>query len=147
MYGIPIYRKTLGIEVQLSSIGKGAQNPFPDNPIIRAPNVLIECVEIYTATQLTITPSGLTTVTDAGLTGLIVNLADNTNFNRVFQLPAVALNVELNNGVPREFEPFKLVMQKSFIQITDATNLVVNQAVYVNISYFEQPDQTKSKRR
>ena len=145
MYGLPVYRFTLGVELQLSNITNGSILQFPDNPILREPNILIESVETYVAgsTGLTKTPGGLALITQAGASGLILNLVDDKNKQRVFNHPYLAFNVPNNIGVAREFEPFRMVMQKSSVQVTDSTNLTQGQGVYVVFVYSHLSDRKK----
>ena len=136
-FGIPIYKFTVGVEVQLTAIGNGTIIQLPDNPILREPNVLIESVETYVSgtNGLAKTPGGLTVVTPSGGTGLMLNLVDDKNQQRVFNHPYLAFNAPANQGVSREFEPFKIVMQKSSVQVSDSTNLTIGQAIYVVFIY------------
>jgi len=148
MYGIPIYKLTVGVELNLSTIGNGTIIQFPDNPILREPGVMIEGVETYvnSSTGLAKTPGGLTLVSQSGGTGLVLNLVDNTNQQRVFNHPYLAFNAPSNQGVSREFLPFELVMQKCSIQVTDPTNLVAGQGVYVVFLYSKKSQRTPLKK-
>ncbi len=137
MYGIPVYLFTLGIELQLNSIAQGTIIQFPDNPILREPNILIHSVESYvnTTTGLTKTPGGLTVISQNGGTGLLINFVDDKNQNRIFNHPYMAFNAPSNNGVPREVSPFRMVMQKSSVQVVDGTNLTAGQGIYLVFNY------------
>lgn len=136
-FGIPIYKFTIGVELQLTSVSAGAIIQLPDNPILREPYVLIESVETYVSgtNGLAKTPGGLTVVSGSGGTGLILNLVDDKNQQRVFNHPYLAFNAPANQGVSREFEPFKIVMQTSSVQITDGTNLILGQGIYLVFVY------------
>jgi hypothetical protein len=135
MYGIPVTERSLVVEVQLTSINQGTQFVFPDNQIIRGQNIMVYGFESYTASSVTKTPSGNSLVTDSGASGLTLNFLDDKSINLVNQIPYNALNTYLMGGVVREFKPFRMVLQKSFVSISDSTNLSINQSILLNILY------------
>lgn len=131
----PVTHRCLTVEVQLSSIGVGNQFLFPDNQIIRGQNIMVYGIETFTSSTVAYSPSGYTMVTDAGASNLTLNFLDDKSINLVNQLPYQALNSYIMSGVVREFKPFRMVLTKSFVSISNATNLTVNQAILVNILY------------
>lgn len=135
MYGIPVTERSLSIEVKLTTTAVGAQIIFPDNQIIRGNNIVVYGIESYTSTQITTTPSGNTVITDAGAGGITLNFLDDKSINLVNQIPYLALNAAINSGVVREFKPFKCVLQKSFITITQSGSLSVGQSAFFNLIY------------
>jgi hypothetical protein len=135
MYGIPVTERSLTIEVRLTTVSVGAQIIFPDNQIIRGQNIVVYGIESFTSDQITTTPSNNTVVSASGALGLILNFLDDKSINLVNQMPYFALNAASNSGVVREFKPFKCVLQKSFVTITNATNLSVGQSAFFNLIY------------
>jgi hypothetical protein len=131
----PVTNRCLTVEVQLTSVGVGSQFLFPDNQIIRGQNIMVYGIETYTASTVANSPSGYTMVTDSGAANLTLNFLDDKSINLVNQLPYQALNSYIMSGVIREFKPFRMVLTKSFVAISSATNLSVNQAILVNILY------------
>ena len=136
-FGIPIYKFTVGVEVQLTTIAAGTIIQLPDNPILREPGVLIDSIESYvnSSTGLTKTPGGNTLISPSGASGLVLNFIDDKNQQRVFNHPYLAFNSPSNQGVSREFDPFRIVMQKCSVQVTDATNLTIGQSIYLVFVY------------
>jgi hypothetical protein len=135
MYGIPVTERSLTIEVKLTTITVGSQIVFPDNQIIRGENIVVYGIESFTSTQIATTPAGNSVVTSSGATGLILNFLDDKSINLVNQMPYYALNAASNSGVVREFKPFACVLQKSFVTITNASGLTVNQSAFFNLIY------------
>jgi hypothetical protein len=135
MYGIPTTERSLVVEVQLTSINQGSQFVFPDNQIIRGQNIMVYGFEAYTSSTVSKTPSGNSLVTDNGASGLTLNFLDDKSINLVNQIPYNALNTYLLGGVVREFKPFRMVLQKSFVSISDSTSLTINQSILLNILY------------
>ena len=135
MYGIPVTERSLTIEVRLTSVSVGAQIIFPDNQIIRGQNIVVYGIESFTNEQSATTPSNNSVVSPDGALGLILNFLDDKSINLVNQMPYFALNAATNSGVVREFKPFKCVLQKSFVTITNASNLSVGQSAFFNLIY------------
>jgi hypothetical protein len=135
MYGIPVTERSLTVEVKLTSVTNGSQFIFPDNQIIRGQEVTVYGIEVFTADQVTKTPGGNTLISSAGAQGLVLNFLDNNSINKVNQMPYYSLVAAYNSGVVREFKPFKMVLQKCFVQVTDSSNLTANQAILINLIY------------
>jgi hypothetical protein len=135
MYGIPITERSLVVEVQLTSVNVGTQFVFPDNQIIRGQNIMVYGFETYSSESVSKTPSGNTLVSISGGAGLTLNFLDDKSINLVNQIPYNALNTYVMGGVLREFKPFRMVLQKSFVSISDSTSLTANQSILLNILY------------
>jgi hypothetical protein len=135
MYGIPNYHNVVCVEALLLSDDNGYTLQLVDNPIIRMPNVLIVGVEVYTASQLTKTPAQNTVVTEAEAKGIVITLQNDKNEYKMYETPILALNPAVNNGVSREFTPFRLVMQNSYVKVTDSAVVTPNRSVYIAFNY------------
>lgn len=131
----PVIHRCLTVEVQLTSIGTGNQFLFPDNQIIRGQNIMVYGIETFTNSTVGYSPSGYTMVTDAGASNLTLNFLDDHSINLVNQVPYQALNSYIMSGTSREFKPFRMVLTKSFVAISNTTNLSANQAILVNLLY------------
>ena len=134
MYGIPIIQRCLTLEIQIKTAAVGAQIPFPDNNILRQAGVRVIGIDAFTSTQLGSTSTGGTVVNSTDASFLTVTCLDDRNINIANQLPYGNLISANNNGVIREFAPFTLVVQKSFIQVNSASFTAGNYAV-LNILY------------
>jgi len=135
MYGVVVIKKSLGVEVNIKTANDGDQFFLPDNQIIRGQRVRVYGIEAFTGDQLSKTPGALTMATATATTGLMVNLVDAGNSNRVYQIPYYTFISSNNGGFIREFEPFEMVLTKSFIQIVDASVLTAGTGVYFHLIY------------
>lgn len=137
MYGVVVTEKSLLVEVAITSTATGSIFTLPDNQILRQPNVEVYGVEVFNNSQLSKSPGGRSVVNPSGSLGIAVTLQDNKSINRINQAPYLSLNTAVNNGIIREFKPFKMVLTKSFITILDGTDITAGQAAVINIIYKE----------
>lgn len=137
MYGVVVTEKSLLVEVAITSTSTGSIFTLPDNQILRQPNVEVYGVEVFNNSQLSLSPGGRAVVTPSGSLGIAVTLQDNKSINRINQAPYLSLNTAVNNGIIREFKPFKMVLTKSFITILNGSDLSTGQAAVINIIYKE----------
>ena len=73
--------------------------------------------------------------TAAAVLGLMVNFVDAGNSNRVYQIPYFTFISSENGGFIREFEPFEIVLTKSFVQVVDGAILTAGSGVYFHLIY------------
>jgi hypothetical protein len=137
MYGIVVTEKSLLVEVVINSTSTGSIFTLPDNQILRQPNVEVYGVEVFDADQLSKSPGNRTVISSGAATGIVVTLQDNQSINRINQAPYLSLNTATNNGILREFKPFKMVLTKSFITVLDGSAITAGQAAVLNIIYKE----------
>ena len=137
MYGIVVTEKSLLVEVVINSTATGSIFTLPDNQILRQPNVEVYGVEVFNADQLSKSPGNRTVISAAASTNIVVTLQDNKSINRINQAPYLSLNSAVNNGIIREFKPFKMVLTKSFITVLNNTGLTAGEAAVLNIIYKE----------
>ena len=131
------------VEIQLTSNSQGSNYNFPDNKIIRDPFVWVYGLESFTQDQITKTPGGLTPVSADGALGLVVNLNDDVNAYRTYQIPYFTFISSQNTGYIREFKPFKCVLTNSNVSIVDSTNITAGQAALFNLLYAYDDDYKK----
>ena len=133
----PILKSYL-IEINLGTTqpGNGSNINFQDYPQLR--DIYITGIECFYAPQVAISPAGKAVVTD--LTGITLTLKDKYNMDMVYQYPTYDLNPALVGGFYRDFLPFELQLTKSYINITDNTNLAANQSVIFNVFYIQSKD-------
>lgn len=135
MYGVVVIKRALGIEVALKTANNGDQFFLPDNQIIRGQRIRVYGIEAFCVEQLTKTPGALTMETLNGCLGLMLNFVDAGNSNRVYQIPFFTFISSENGGFIREFEPFEIVLTKSFVSVADGTNITAGNGVYFSLIY------------
>ena len=138
----PILRSYLA-EVNLGTTtpGNGQNIKIQDYPQLR--DVYICGLEIFDSSQLSISPSGKTVVTQ--LKGLSLTLMDKFNMEMIYQYPAYDLNPANVGGFYRDFKPFYLQLTKSYVTVLDATTVAANLSVMLNIFYVTAKDWEKYK--
>lgn len=136
MYGIPIIRANILIEIPIVQTTVGTTILFPDEPTLRGKGVLVDAIETWSSDQMSVAPSGNSVVTSDGLKGIVINLQElKTSMNKVQLYPLVGFNPVVNNGVTKEFRPFPLSVTKCSIQITDNANITTNESVVLSVWY------------
>lgn len=138
-YGIPVGCRWLGIEKAITA-NAGADFTFDDDKTINNSDVFVFAVQGFCSTQLTKTPGGSNLISNLGITGLTIFLQDKTSTDRALNVPYYDTVASLNTGYPREIEPFNLNLTKSGVHITDTTNIVSGQAVYIVLWYMYKED-------
>lgn len=111
----------------------GQQINFKDQPYLREKNIY--GIEVLSATQLAVAPSGATMIVAAD----VPKFTFTAQFGKVRPIENMSLSSLYpsdNSGFYREFNPFKLDFTKSFIKIVDATGLAANEALAFNFFYF-----------
>jgi hypothetical protein len=112
----------------------GVKYNFPNN-LGELNNVIVKGLEIYSASQLIKSPlTYASVVAQAGLLSGVLVLVEGTS-ERIRQIPLIDLVPQLNGGLQREFEPFTININKSYIQLVAATNVNLNEAFCVNLLY------------
>jgi hypothetical protein len=134
MYGIPVIKRCFTLEIKITSAAVGAQFPFPDNNILRQAGVRVYAIDAFTSEQQTTSSIGGNVVSLADSKYLSVTCLDSRNINVANQIPYFNLVSAYNNGVIREFAPFILVTQKSYIQVNSAS-FTANTTAILNIIY------------
>ena len=135
----PIVRSYLTeINVGTTQPGNGTNINFKDYPQLRDIYVTGFC--FYDASQVSITPSGKTTVPANGLLGATVTFLDIFNMEMVYQYPSFDANPINVSGFYRDINPFQLQLTKSYITILDNTNIAANRSFLINFFYVLKKD-------
>jgi hypothetical protein len=127
-------KKTYLIEVNLQSVGANAQNRIGDVPALR--NKKITAIEVYSAAEVSVAPSGGTMIVAADLPKLgltVINQETTEEFIR--QMPLFNLNPPSNGGLIRAMDPTPVQFEKSYLTVFDTTGLAAAEKVCLNVHY------------
>jgi hypothetical protein len=136
----PIVRSYLA-EVNLGTTapGNGQNINIQDYPQLR--DVIITGVQVFSSTQVSISPQGKTGVST--LSGITLTLMDKYNMEMIYQYPTYDLSPSNVSGFYRDFVPFELQLTKSYISVLSNTGLNANESVCINFFYVPKKDWKK----
>lgn len=135
MNNLIIKRSQIAEAVFTGTPAVGKKYPFTQIPNISRNNIVIYGMEVFTASQLTVTPSGKTIITAANSLNVVITFVDNKNVERIFQIPYSALVSSSNGGFIRMVKPFLLNLTKCYVQLVGAGTVATSEAIAVNFYY------------
>jgi len=131
-----IIKRSQLVEAQISgSVGVGKKYPFTEIPNISRNNIVVYGFELFSATQLAVTPTNKTVIAATGLPSVVITFVDNNNVERVYQIPAYTLVSSLNGGFIKMVKPFVLNLTKCYVQLVSTSNVNLAEAVSMNLYY------------
>jgi hypothetical protein len=129
----PIVEKSYLVELNLGTV-VGAQRQVNFQFIPQLKDAIIYGVEVFSATQVSLSPNGATVVSTLGLADLTVTFAVGDDQD-VFLQPCADLNPALVAGFIRMYNNKRFNLTKSFITMQGVANIAANQAVLFNFFY------------
>ena len=135
MNNLVIKRSQLAEAQITGSVATGKKYPFTQIPNLSRNNIIIYGLEVFTATQLSNTPSGNTVIAASAQDQVVLTLVDNNNVERVYQIPIYTLISSNNGGFIKMVKPFILNLTKSYVQITNTAGINLDEVVSVNLYY------------
>jgi hypothetical protein len=131
-----IIKRSQLVEAQFTgTVAVGKKYAFTQVPNISRNNIIIYGFEVFTATQLSTTPSNNTVVPAAAAPNIVITFVDDNNVERIYQIPYYALISSLNGGFIRMVKPFILNLTKSYVQAVSVSNISTDQVASVNLYY------------
>lgn len=106
---------------------------FPDIPELKT-GVVIDGLELYTATQLSHAPTLQANISAADAAKVVLTLNE-LSTQRVRQIPLLALNPATNFGIWKEFVPWTPNWQSSGFLVTDTLAAGTVFVVCLNVFY------------
>ena len=129
----PIVEKSYLVELNLGTVvGAHRQVNFQFIPQLK--DAIIYGVEVFSATQVSLSPNGAAVVSTLGLADLTVTFAVGDDQD-VFLQPCADLNPALVSGFIRMYNNKKFNLTKSFITMQGVANIAANQSVLFNFFY------------
>ena len=131
-----IIKRSQLVEAQFTgTVAVGKKYAFTQVPNISRNNIIIYGFEVFTATQLSTTPSNNTVVPAAAAPNIVITFVDDNNVERIYQIPYYALVSSSNGGFIRMVKPFILNLTKSYVQCVSTSNISTDQVASVNLYY------------
>jgi hypothetical protein len=131
-----IIKRSQLVEAQFTgTVAVGKKYAFTQVPNISRNNIIIYGFEVFTATQLSTTPSNNTVVPATAAPNIVITFVDDNNVERIYQIPYYALVSSLNGGFIRMVKPFILNLTKSYVQCVSTSNISTDQVASVNLYY------------
>lgn len=131
-----IIKRSQLVEAQFTgTVAVGKKYAFTQVPNISRNNIIIYGFEVFTATQLSVTPNNNTVVPANAAPNIVITFVDENNVERIYQIPYYALISSLNGGFIRMVKPFILNLTKSYVQAVSVTNISTDQVASVNLYY------------
>jgi hypothetical protein len=131
-----IIKRSQLVEAQFTgTVAVGKKYAFTQVPNISRNNIIIYGFEVFTATQLSTTPSNNTVVPATAAPNIVITFVDDNNVERIYQIPYSALIASSNGGFIRMVKPFILNLTKSYVQCVSTSNISTDQVASVNLYY------------
>ena len=131
-----IIKRSQLLEAQfVSTPAVGKKYQFTEIPNLSRNNIIVYGIEAFTQTQLAVTPNNNTPISSSAQDQLVVTLVDNNNKERIYQLPYYTAIRSLNGGFVLMFKPFILNVTRSYVQLTNTSNVNANEVAVFNIYY------------
>lgn len=115
------------------SVGKKYQ--FIEIPNLSRNNILLYGFEVYTRTQLAVTPMGNTVIPVAATHHVVLSFRDVNKVEFVYQCPIYNLIRSNVGGFITMITPRLINLTDSYIQLTDASLIAQDEVVAVNLFY------------
>jgi hypothetical protein len=128
----PIAERTYTVELSLGTVA--VQKVINFNFVPQLEGKEIYGVQVFSRTDLALSPNGATMVTQVGLADLTVTFTvDDTQ--DIFLMPVSDLNSPLQNGFIRMFKNKRLNLTKSFITIQSVVTVANNESIVFQFIY------------
>ena len=128
----PIAEKTYTVELNLGTVAVQKQINFNFVPQLEGKEIY--GVQVFSRTDLALSPNGSTMATQVGLADLTVTFTvDDTQ--DVFLYPVSDLNSPLQNGFIRMFKNKRLNLTKSYVTIQSVATVANNESIVFQFIY------------
>ena len=129
-----VIKRSQIVEAKLQgNLAVGNRYYFKDIPNLSRNNVVIYGIEAFTDSELSVAPSGATTVGTS--TGIVVTLRDNQKKEFMYNVPYYTLIRANNAGLIVMMKPRILNLTDSYISLTNTTGLTLNEVAAFNLYY------------
>ena len=131
-----IIKRSQLAEAQITgSVAVGKKYNFLEIPNLSRNNILLYGFEVYSATQLTNTPNGNAVIAAADIPNVVVSFRDTNKVEFVYQVPTYSLIRANVGGFITMITPRLINLTDSYIQLTAAGGINVDEVLAVNLYY------------
>ena len=129
-----VIKRSQIVEAKLQgNLAVGNRYYFKDIPNLSRNNVVIYGIEAFTDSELSVAPSGATTVGSA--TGIVVTLRDNQKKEFMYNVPYYTLIRANNAGLIVMMKPRIINLTDCYVSLTSTTGLTLNEVAAFNLYY------------
>jgi hypothetical protein len=129
-----VIKRSQIVEAKLQgSLAVGNRYYFQDIPNLSRNNVVVYGIEAFTDSELSVAPSGATTVGSS--TGIVVTLRDNQKKEFMYQVPYYTLIRANNAGLIVMMKPRIINLTDCYVSLTATTGLSLNEVAAFNLYY------------
>ena len=122
------------VEAKLQgNLAVGNRYYFKDIPNLSRNNVVIYGIEAFTDSELSVAPSGATTVGTS--TGIVVTLRDNQKKEFMYNVPYYTLIRANNAGLIVMMKPRIINLTDCYVSLTSTSGLTLNEVAAFNLYY------------
>ena len=113
----------------------GRKYPFTQEANLSNNKILVYGFEAYTRDELYYSPSNNTVIENADYNCIVVTFVDESNIERIYQLPYSCLIPSLNKGFIRMVKPFIVDLTKSYVQAVNIGDIANGDVACLNLYY------------
>ena len=129
-----VIKRSQIVEAKLQgNLAVGNRYYFKDIPNLSRNNVVIYGIEAFTDSELSVAPSGATTV--GASTGIVVTLRDNQKKEFMYNVPYYALIRANNAGLIVMMKPRIINLTDCYVSLTSTSSLTLNEVAAFNLYY------------
>ena len=129
-----VIKRSQIVEAKLQgSLAVGNRYSFHDITNLSRNSVVVYGIEAFTDSELSVAPSGSTTVGSS--TGIVVTLRDNQKKEFMYQVPYYTLIRANNAGLIVMMKPRIINLTDCYVSLTSTTGLSLNEVAAFNLYY------------
>jgi len=129
-----VIKRSQIVEAKLQgNLAVGNRYYFKDIPNLSRNNVVIYGIEAFTDSELSVAPSGSTTVGSS--TGIVVTLRDNQKKEFMYNVPYYTLIRANNAGLIVMMKPRIINLTDCYVSLTSTSGLTLNEVAAFNLYY------------
>jgi len=135
MNNLVIRRSQLVEAVIVGTPTTGLRYKFTEIPNLSRNNIILYGVEAYSAAELSVSPSGKTSIAAADVVNITVTLKDSENLEFVYQMPLYDLIRSNNAGFITILQPRLINLTDCYIELNATSGISAGEVVLFNFFY------------